>query len=146
MSRSGYDVTAVDYHTDILEYREGIEVYNVDLLKEDLYTLGRFSAVAMIDCIEHFDLDGQRRVLSIARDSLAPGGILLIDTPNSDETKKRSKHHIREMTWKDFGTLVREAGFSVEKRYSIAWAADTFAVLLEEYSEASIDQLIVAKV
>jgi 2-polyprenyl-3-methyl-5-hydroxy-6-metoxy-1,4-benzoquinol methylase len=145
MSRSGYDVTAVDYHTDILEYREGIEVYNVDLLKEDLSPIGQFNAVVMIDCIEHFDLEGQTRIMQQAYEALVFGGTLLIDTPNSAETVMRSRHHLREMTWEDFGTLVDEAGFDVEKRYSITWVADTFAALLETYSEDATDQVIVAR-
>lgn len=147
MSRSGYAVTAVDYYTEILEYREGIKVYNVNLLTEDLSRLGQFEAVTMIDAIEHFDLEGQHRIMNQAFGVLKRNGLLLIDTPNSDETGKRGRHHLREMTWRDFGSLVEESGFVVEKRYAISWMADTFAAMIEsiDTQENAIDQVIVAR-
>ena len=150
MSRSGYKVTAVDYHTEILEYRLGIDVYNVDLLSEDLTSLGGFDAVTMIDCIEHFDLEGQVRIMEQARKALPEGATLLIDTPNSPVTEKKSREHLREMCWADFGSLVEDSGFEIMKRYYIEWVEDSFASLVESSEPAPdlkrvCDQVVVAR-
>ena len=150
MARSGYDVTAVDYFTDILEYRTGIDVYNANLLEEDISPLGQFDAVTMIDCIEHFELEGQRDVMAQALSVLKPGGILLIDTPTAKETARLSREHLRVMTWEDFGSLVEE-NFQIDSRYYIEWVAETFALMVESNDRPAPDrnrvhdQLIIAR-
>jgi hypothetical protein len=85
-----------------------------------------------------------------ARQALPEGTTLLIDTPNSAVTEKKSRHHLREMCWADFGSLVESAGFEIEKRYYIEWVENTFASLVESTKPAPdlkrvCDQIIVAR-
>lgn len=149
LAKSGYKVTAVDIFTDIIRYRKGIEIYQGNVMNGlDMFQM--FNGVTLIDCIEHFTQEDQIKLLTLVRDTLAPDGVLVIDTPHTKRSGYGSKNHLWELSWRDFSELVRSCGFKINKKYQTAWFGDTGMGVTHEYTynepachEIS-DQIIVA--
>ncbi len=151
LAKSGLRVTAADYFTESLEFREGISILNIDLINEDLPFKNDFDAVTFVDAIEHFDEEMQNKLLVQIDTVLKPDGILMIDTPMTKQTGYKSKHHIRELTWDDFGSLVKKR-FNIVKRYQNRYYGNTFPVLTSHGinekcipAADNIDQIIIAR-
>lgn len=146
--RSKHSVVAVDINPDLLEFRKGIEIFKYNLIKEELPWKDTFDAVYLIDAIEHFDAATQVSIMEKIWKVLKFNGLLVIDTPLTRTSGWKSEHHIHELSWGDFGTLVSKK-FSVERRFRIQWAGDMFSVLIEDSEEEKFgkhnDQIILAR-
>ena len=151
LAQSGLRVTAVDYFTEVLEYRADISILNIDLRSEELPFKNDFDAVTFVDAIEHFDENMQNKMIDQIYRILKPDGILMIDTPMAKQTGHKSNHHVRELTWNDFGSLVKKK-FTIVKRYQNRYHGNTFPVLTSHKINEkcvpgadNIDQIIIAR-
>lgn len=139
LAESGMKVTAVDYCTTILEFRSGIDIINLDLRTEELPFDSYFDGVTCVDAIEHFEEGMQNALLLKIHKSLKPNGVLMIDTPLSEITGPKSKHHVRELTAEDFRSVVESNGFTIEHRYIVRTIGNCFAVLFIQ-DDATVGQ------
>ena len=116
---------------------------------------GQFDVVTLVDSIEHFSKEDQVRLMGIIKNHLKPGGLLLIDTPLSVESRRASRHHLWELSWDDFGKLIADAGFVEEGKYLIncmnglhSYIVKTDKVpedLTREDYEDGMDQVIICR-
>lgn len=80
---------------------------------------GRYDAVMLSHVIEHVDTAGARALLAGIRTALAPGGLLVIVTPNPEDDNVMRRDfwddptHVRPYTLHALSELVREIGFPV---------------------------------
>jgi 2-polyprenyl-3-methyl-5-hydroxy-6-metoxy-1,4-benzoquinol methylase len=102
----------------------------------------RFDAITMLDVIEH--TDSPRRVLGAVRDSLNPGGILALVTPDVGSLVARLlgprwwHYRVAHLYFFDRATLwrvLREAGFEVvgSHRYGWTFSAEYLASRLQVF-------------
>ena len=102
LSKLGYDVTAIDdlgdqWHilgqnrTRILDFAKSMNIkYILSVGESSKITNNYFDAVLLIDVLEHLH-NSPRELLNYAISSLKPGGLLLIETPNSANLFNRLK-------------------------------------------------------
>lgn len=80
---------------------------------------GLFRLVVCFEVIEHVPREDARRLLAEARRLLAPGGVLLLSTPNREELRGRiwghrvDEKHYHEYTAEELSSEVSSAGLSV---------------------------------
>ncbi len=122
----GWDAIGIDIDPELI--RKGVEELKVDLrctpvLESDLPE-GQFDFVKLRDVIEHFP--NPFEVLLKIRDLLAPGGVLLLVTPNEDGLVTRARlaaglkrtrvatvpppHHLHGFNENSLKTIFRRAG------------------------------------
>ena len=138
--KEGYEVHLTDSHTiggqPVCEYnRKTFPLTRIDDLERDElpFSQNSFDAVLWLGTIEHLQ-NSPKRILQWIHGILSPGGILLIDTPNILELRKRvmlllgrsimphmkfiydaprhADHHF-EYTKNDLEYVVRKSGFAV---------------------------------
>jgi len=143
LAKSDYKVTAVDIFTDIIRHRTGIEIYQGNVMA-GLNMFKGFNGVTLIDCIEHFTQEAQIKLLSLIRNTLAPDGVLVIDTPHTNISGYGSKNHLWELSWRDFSELVHQCGFKIEKKYQTIWLGDTGIGVTHEYTNNEPEQVDIA--
>lgn len=115
LARAGAKVTAVDVSPEALEHaraRYG-ELSGLDFVEADVANLAQlpdasFDLIVSFETLEH--LDAQDAMLAGFRRLLAPGGLLLISTPDrrvySDQTGYRNEFHVRELYRDEFEDLL----------------------------------------
>lgn len=115
LARAGAKVTAVDVSREALEHaraRYG-ELSGLDFVEADVANLAQlpdasFDLIVSFETLEH--LDAQDAMLAGFRRLLAPGGLLLISTPDrrvySDQTGYRNEFHVRELYRDEFEALL----------------------------------------
>ena len=86
---------------------------------------GQFDVISSCHTLEHFDEPDQHRFLTELHRVLAPGGTLIIATPDREVwallgIAGQQEDHIRELTQAEFIALVAEHGFSVDGRHGQA--------------------------
>lgn len=83
--RAGFEVTAIEMDArccQILRENVGIEAIETDDIAGAFQGLGQFDVIVMWQVIEH--LPDPWTILTEAARHLAPGGVLILDTPNPD--------------------------------------------------------------
>lgn len=120
-------VTAVDLNPDIL--RQAADRYQnsgVDFKVDDCQTLcavnGPFDLICSFEQIEH--LPQPRQFLASALRLLAPGGVLLVSTPERDASdftdgKPRNPFHVQEWRRDEFRQLLAEFFGNIDLRVQI---------------------------
>ncbi len=91
MARLGFDVASADLHTNNRAWLEahGVPTTHCDTLVEPLpYPDGQFALVTLLDMIEHLH-GSPRHLLSEVRRVLQPGGLVMVETPNYANLRKR---------------------------------------------------------
>jgi cyclopropane fatty-acyl-phospholipid synthase-like methyltransferase len=120
MADSGYKVTGLDIDEHLYW-----EDRTIELVKQDIREYKpphQFDGIVAIDAIEHFSVEDQEALMQKIHIWLKPGGILVMDTPLTRVSGRKSRHHLNEMTWEDFGTLVIEPwAWRAAHRYYIKW-------------------------
>ncbi len=108
------------------------ERYSCDFRCADIAALpfedASFDLVVSFETIEHVT-DGEAALSELAR-VLAPAGLLIISTPNTQEYLVDNEFHTREFSHEEFTTLLRGRFDSVRLLYQHNWLAS--AVLEEE--------------
>lgn len=145
LSRLGYKVKMVDkyefYGQDFrkaifeLAAREGIEIYDLDILKDDFRVLKENDVVLLLAVVEHLS-GSPKHLMKKVREILREDGLLLFDVPNIVEFSKRLRvllgrsplsdygsyfestypyiGHNREMTVSEVRFLLESSGFRVD--------------------------------
>jgi len=120
-----FDIQAKGY--DISEYaiNEGkAKGSNVELCDAQEKIVGKYSAITMIEVIEH--LENPRKVIKNCFDALNDKGVLLIQTTNMDSIVRRvegasSRYilpgHIYYFSKKNLTSLLNDIGFDIVKIY-----------------------------
>jgi 2-polyprenyl-3-methyl-5-hydroxy-6-metoxy-1,4-benzoquinol methylase len=115
LAREGAQVTAVDVSAEALEHartRYG-EIPGLSFVEADVADLAQmpdasFDLIVSFETLEH--LEAQDAMLAGFRRLLAPGGLLLISTPDrrvySDQTGYRNEFHVRELYRDEFDALL----------------------------------------
>lgn len=115
LARGGAQVTAVDVSAEALEHaraRYG-ELPGLSFVEADVADLAQlpdasFDLIVSFETLEH--LEAQDAMLAGFRRLLAPGGLLLISTPDrrvySDQTGYRNEFHVRELYRDEFEALL----------------------------------------
>ncbi len=113
----------------------GIEVFDLDLVRDDLAPLQQNDVVLLLAVVEHLN-GSPRRLMEKSRSIIAPGGFLLFEVPNIAELSKRLRlllgrsplpdydaylesdypfmGHNREMTVSEVRHLFAATGFRLE--------------------------------
>ena len=108
---------AIDYA--ISHYDHPLVTYKcADLLAADL-GVERFDVIVSFETLEHIAQD--REFLARLRRALAPGGMLLISTPNEEVLPLDPGHyayHVRHYTSAEFAALLAESGFDLVARHT----------------------------
>jgi 2-polyprenyl-3-methyl-5-hydroxy-6-metoxy-1,4-benzoquinol methylase len=92
LQRAGYEVTAIDrykkfggaldgYIADMRSAGATVIATDAEHEEEDLATLGKFDVVMSMAVVEHIPHTPKKFLKSLKR-HIAPGGLLIIDTPN----------------------------------------------------------------
>ena len=99
-------VIGVDYFTDITQVRSQISRPNLQYIEEDLRKPSekllalRHDAIISVDVIEHFSREGGTAIIEQFSNTLNPGGMMILGTPNRRSAEWRSeqskKVHIHE--------------------------------------------------
>ena len=123
-------VTAVDVDQATVDHVR--ERHGVDARAADIRSLpfedGAFGLVVSFETIEHVE-EPERALDELAR-VRAPGGHLLISTPNASEYLVENEYHVREFGHDEFVELLRERFGAVRLLYQHNWL--TSAVLDED--------------
>jgi len=88
--------------------------------RHDFYSLdeidGEFDLVCMFEVIEHVPMQQALAILAQAFAVLAPGGLLMVTTPNTycPPNYLRDATHITPWCYDELGGVVRSVGFDVE--------------------------------
>ncbi len=122
----GFDVSGVEVSPTIAAHardRFGFDTVHVGTLQEAPFAEGSFDLITMWDVIEH--VPDARALLSRARELLAPGGLLIVETQDIDSAFARAlgprwhhyKHaeHIYHHTPSTVRRLLADAGFHTER-------------------------------
>ena len=75
-----------------------------------------FDVCVNLEVIEHMNGKLQPKLLRGMYECLKPGGVLLISTPCYDGVR-HAANHIKELTINELDTLLKKAGFQVERRF-----------------------------
>jgi SAM-dependent methyltransferase len=121
--------TGVDVDAATVEHvrqRHGVDARQADV-RELPFEDDAFDLVVSFETIEHVP-EPERALDELAR-VLAPGGLLLISTPNASQYLVENEFHVREFGHDEFAGLLRERFGSVRLLYQHNWL--TSAVLEE---------------
>lgn len=100
------------------QWKNGIEFIATNLEAPDELN-EKFDLVICSDVIEH--LADPDALLAWLRRLLAPGGVIILSTPDravlygKDFMEPRNPEHVREWTFDEFASYVRRAGFTIEE-------------------------------
>jgi SAM-dependent methyltransferase len=152
LSDSGYDVTAIDIKAhEFWDRRSGFE-----LVEDNALTWVppcKYDGIVAVDAIEHFTAEDQLKIMEKFFAWLKPGGVLVMDTPLAKESGRKSKMHLHELNWVDFGKLVNADKFDWETchRYTISYpnlelgCVSTLHRVYDERPTRGLDQIIVCR-
>jgi len=118
LEKSKHECYPLDYHTKL--FAEHPRAIKADLL--EYTTKVKYDAIVMIDAIEHFEGTDQPSIIKKLHSWLAPGGILVVDTPLSNRTGPKNKHHLCELTWGDFKELMETQSWEFLHRYHLKFS------------------------
>jgi ubiquinone/menaquinone biosynthesis C-methylase UbiE len=125
-------VTGVDVAAAVVEVARGRVPAGVELVEGDVHELpfpdGSFDAVVCFEVIEHVE-DSARVIGELAR-VLAPGGVLLVSSPNRDVYVPGNPHHVHEFTPEELRAALQERLAEVRLVRQHQWIAS--AVLGDE--------------
>jgi SAM-dependent methyltransferase len=114
-------VTGVDVATAVLDAARPGCPGNVELLQGDLRELPvpdrAFDLVVCFEVIEHVD-DPEAALMELER-VVAPGGILLISSPNRDVYEPGNPHHVHEYTPRELQAALERHFAHVELRRQV---------------------------
>jgi len=129
-------VTGVDVDPATVEHvreRHGLDAQVGDI-RELAFDDGAFDLVVSFETIEHVE-DPERSLDQLAR-VRAPGGHVLISTPNAGEYLVDNEFHVREFGHDEFVALLRERFPSVRVLYQHNWLT---SAILDEATMAQTD-------
>ena len=75
----------------------------------------RFDAIVCIETLEHISKDGQSQFLEDLRAVSVDGGVLVLMCPIGNGANPSNRWHLHEPTERELRTILRDAGFSIEK-------------------------------
>jgi ubiquinone/menaquinone biosynthesis C-methylase UbiE len=115
LARAGARVTAVDLSAEAIDHarRRYGDLPNLEFTQADVAELSRwpdgsFDLIVSFETLEH--LEAQDAMLAGFRRLLAPGGLVLVSTPDrriySDATGYRNEFHVRELYRDEFESLL----------------------------------------
>jgi len=149
VKENGWETIGLDISNDTAEIarkRYGLNVLT-GILNEDTFPAGYFDVVSMWDVIEH--ISDPVKTTAIINKILAPEGILILSTPNTDGLFARAAykisgiigdwlhpeppHHLFQFSKKTIAKLLEASGFKLlkicDKRISIAYTFKSFKLL-----------------
>ena len=129
-------VTAADIDqatVDHVRERYGIEAHRADV-RSLPFDDGAFGLVVSFETIEHVH-EPERALDELAR-VRAPGGHLLISTPNAAESLVQNEFHVHEFGHDEFVALLRERFPAVRLLYQHNWLT---SAVLDEAGMAAAD-------
>lgn len=139
LARAGADVLGLDIGEDAVAHARarydgiaGLRFEQADATALDAYPDASFDLVVSFETLEH--VHAQERLLDGFARLLAPGGLLLVSTPDrhtyTDLTGEVNPHHVRELYRDEFEALLA-ARFPARRLYgqknlfqSVLWALD----------------------
>ncbi|MCX7034655.1 MAG: class I SAM-dependent methyltransferase [Arenimonas sp.] len=139
LARAGADVLGLDIGADAVAHARaryggiaGLRFGQADATALDAYPDASFDLVLSFETLEH--VHAQERLLDGFARLLAPGGLLLVSTPDkrtyTDLTGEVNPHHVRELYRDEFEALLA-ARFPARRLYgqknlfqSVLWALD----------------------
>lgn len=139
LARAGADVLGVDIGADAVAHARaryagiaGLRFEQADATALDAHADASFDLVLSFETLEH--VHAQERLLDGFARLLAPGGLLLVSTPDkrtyTDLTGEVNPHHVRELYRDEFEALLA-ARFPARRLYgqknlfqSVLWALD----------------------
>ena len=82
---------------------------------------GPFDLALCLETIEHLPLEDGRALLEAVRDRMAPGGTLLVSTPNVFCPGRflRDATHVTPYAWDELGGLLSLCGFDLDGLYRV---------------------------
>jgi 2-polyprenyl-3-methyl-5-hydroxy-6-metoxy-1,4-benzoquinol methylase len=117
LQERGFDVAGTDAFREPLEAaaeRTGAEVFQADAAR--LPFREEFDAALLLDVLEH--VSEEARLIASVRDSLLPGGILLVTVPAMPSlwtSYDRASGHLRRYTAHRLERVLQDAGMAVER-------------------------------
>lgn len=100
------------------EFVPEAKVFHGDIFTHLEKNTEKFDIISLIDVIEHIPKEKVVTLLSLIRQHLSPGGVIIIRTPNADSTLIAPRFRYLDFTHQfilnqeSMGTLLREAGIS----------------------------------
>jgi len=146
---NGWETIGIDISHDTAEIarkRYGLNVLT-GILNEGIFPAGYFDVVSMWDVVEH--INDPVKTVAIINKILAPGGMLILSTPNidglfpkmayrmsgrmNDWLHPEPPHHLFQFSKKTIAKLLETSGFKLleiyDKRISIAYTFKSFKLL-----------------
>jgi SAM-dependent methyltransferase len=122
IAAAGRLVYAIDVNAAALRFARG-RYPGPRYLRADAHALPLRSAtvdtVVSLETIEH--LSDARSFLLALRAVMRKGGVLLLSSPNAEETAHPNPHHVHEMSLEELSALLRVAGFRVTGVWGQFW-------------------------
>lgn len=117
LAHSGADVLGADISSDAIAHAQArygahpnLRFAQHDVTRLDALADASFDVIVSFETLEH--VQAQEQMLAGFERLLAPGGLLLISSPDkytySDLTGFRNEHHVRELYRSEFDTLLRD--------------------------------------
>jgi SAM-dependent methyltransferase len=136
------DVTGVDWAEEVLDDARRAMPAGVELVAGDVTDLGfddgAFDLIVSFEVIEH--LDQPDLALDEFRRLLAPGGLLVVSSPNRDVYTPGNPHHVHEYTPAELHAAIAGRFAHVAMRRQHTWVASS--VLDDEQFSLGEDALL----
>lgn len=135
-SARGWTVEACELSPKLAEHARrsvpGAAIHEQDILECGFIERRVFQAVVALDVLEH--VMAPRRMLEIARALLAPGGLLLVQTPNALSLRSRiergrwsmliPEYHFHLLSAKALSGLIEATGFSTRLLQTVSGSGE----------------------
>ena len=103
----GVDAASVFFNNEKITFLKGDILHPPNDIRNIVY-----SAMTMVDVIEHFSREDAIRIISSYKQFLGKGGVFIIGTPSAHSTAYRSQHsganHIYEWTPSELNAICKE--------------------------------------